>query len=247
MNRKQFRMLDPQEEDFASGGLSQFLADRSARLLILPGDPDAPSIEFDSEFWSWWLGDCIDPATGRPARWGRNSRPTSMAAVRGEFQNDDQDWRYYMALLRCGGLDKALGRAGFYRLRQGRAFRLIAIVGRIWATLDLYREAVERFGVHGPWEITLALSGTAGSLLGHLAEGWAEPDTLNNDMPPCREPGVLLRKEIAQLPDIDGARAIAFSFGAWLEDTWGVRQRRFLARCGQLTDQFDKENYQRSL
>ena len=58
-----------------------------------------------------------------------------------------------------------------------RIFRLVGIVGRLWSALDLYREAVERFEINGPWECSVALLGTSGSMLGNFATGWAEyPD-----------------------------------------------------------------------
>lgn len=57
-----------------------------------------------------------------------------------------------------------------------RIFRLIPVVGRVWAALELYRDVVARFGLVGPWEVTLALIQTRTAALGHFGEGWAEPD-----------------------------------------------------------------------
>ncbi len=139
-----------------------------------------------------------------------------------------------------------LGSEGVYRLsrqQEMRAFRLILIVGRIWSALDLYREAILRLSIDGPWEISLAIPNTTGSMLGNLGEGWAEPAEYDDDLLPCDQPGLLLRRELIQFPDAPGVQALAFSFGAWLEDCWSMRQRRFLARRGQFVGQFDKSKY----
>jgi hypothetical protein len=47
--RDLLRLVDPEAEDFAIGGLARFMDEPSVRLLILPADPEATLIEFDEE------------------------------------------------------------------------------------------------------------------------------------------------------------------------------------------------------
>ncbi len=81
--RQQLHLLEPSSEDFGDGGIASLVADRSVRLLILPADAEAMSIEFDQGFWNWWLEERIDPAGGPTASWGPYKKPTSAAAVSG--------------------------------------------------------------------------------------------------------------------------------------------------------------------
>lgn len=241
--RETFGLADPGSEEFATGGIPRLAGDIGVRLLILPSDPEACLIEFDQELWDWWLKDRPDPSDGQPTLWGDQHRPTAHAAVR--FRGYGREsWMRYIALHRHGGLEVGLGRDGVYQGGDRRVFRLLQIVGRAWSTLDLYREVIERFGVEGPWELSLALQGTAGAYLGDLATGWLEPgqDALHEPRR-CVEPGLLLLREITDWPDTGGARHVAFSLGGQIEDAWGSRYRRFIAHDGGLGGQFDTEHY----
>ena len=73
----------------------------------------------------------------------------------------------------------------------------------------------------GPWEVTLGLAGTQGSLLAGLGEGWLEPHQGFHDAEPCRLPNVLLRRECEHWPRGDEVRELAFAFGAMIENAWG--------------------------
>lgn len=235
-------LLEPEAGDFATGGLARLVTAQTVRLLILPADPDAFLIEFDDAFWSWWLQDWPDPITGQPTPWGSEGRPTATAAIRG-WRAARERWDNYLALHRHGGLEVELGNRGAYERNDTRIFRLIPIVGWIWAAFELYRGVIAHFDVGGPWEISLALSKTARSYLGQLGEGWAEPGSVYHDLPPHEEPGLLLRRELNDWPDTMGVQALAFSLGAWLEDSWSMRARRFLAHRGTLAGQFDRTKY----
>ena len=80
--------LDSEANDFAEGGLSRLVKGCSVRMLILHGDPEANYVEFDDEFWKWWLSERKDPVTEGDTQWGSESRPTMAAAVRGfSFDN----------------------------------------------------------------------------------------------------------------------------------------------------------------
>lgn len=243
--RQALHLLDPGANDFGSGGLARFVEARSVRLLILPEDPEAMTIEFDKELWDWWLQDRLDPASGRSARWGLYEQPTATAAVRFERYGADGGWVSYLALHRHGGLEMEIGANGIYSWReQQRAFRLIRATGNIWAALDLYREVVEHLEIEGPWEVSLALQNTRGAILGNFGEGWAEPGMgFADEISICQDPGVLLHREVTHWPDVDGARSLAFDIGGWIEDSWGMRSRRFAALRGNLAGNFDSTKY----
>jgi hypothetical protein len=81
---------------------------------------------------------------GRPPDWGNSLLPTSSAAVRCVSLAEEK-WDSYLALARYGGLDMGLGPEGGAEPEGGRVFWLVRIVGRLWAALHLYREAVARF------------------------------------------------------------------------------------------------------
>lgn len=238
--RRRLSLLDPGPEEFATDGLAIPVSQPRMRLLILPGDIDDEFIEFDEEFWKWWREPWVHPATGRPTTW-RNQRPSAASALLGA--GPDEGWESYLALYRNGGLELVLGREVTYELSEAPVFRLVEIVGRVWGTLDRYREVVRHLEPEGPWEISLALRGTVGSLLGGVAEGWEEPGGLLRGFV-CREPGLLKTRELWESwPDTEGVRQLGFSFGAWVEDSWGSAYRRFLVAGGERAGQFDKAAY----
>jgi hypothetical protein len=103
------------------------------------------------------------------------------------------------------------------------------IVGRVWTALSLYADVLERLNPEGPWELSLALRGTANGLLGNVATGWKDFDGWWPDgAPTCPEPHLFIRREVEVWPDAEDTRALAYSFGDALENAWGMRQRRFL-------------------
>lgn len=233
---------DPQAESF--GGAREGVDPNPVRLLVLPADPDAHLVEFDDDFWAWWAADYDDPASGGATRWGAQRRPTWDAGIVGH-QHTEAEWWRYIALHRNAGLDAGLGRDCAIEYDDKRYFRLIAIVGRAWASLARYGQIVERYSPAGPWEITLSLLRTADAELANFGEGWAEPGQgFGGSRHQCQEPGLLLRREIAAWPaEADAIRDIAFSLGAQIEDAWRNTERRFLARAGDLTDGFDRTRF----
>lgn len=191
--RQPLRLLDPDSDDFATGGLARHIPDLSVRGLVLPGDPEAEALEFDEELWGWWLTNWPNPFNRSTTAWGSASHPTAQAAVRHDQPSDDPwKWDVYVALHRHGGLEFGLGRAVTSKANDRRIFLLIPIIGRVWAALHLYREVVNRFNLKGPWELSVALRRTGGAQLGGLGEGWLEPwDFRGGDtLPTCPEPNL---------------------------------------------------------
>ena len=232
------RLLEPEDDGFGHGGLGRDLPDLCTRLTVLPPDPEATVTEFDDDLWAWWGTEFDDPVTGGVTSWGSEKAPTVAAALHGSRSNGE--WLRYLALHRHGGLELGLGRDGGMERDERRAFFLIQIVHRCWVALARFGELVVRFNLEGPFEVTLALAKTETAVLANFAAGWAEPGGALGRVPTCSEPNVLARRELPSLAaGGDGPRDLAFTLGGQIEDAWGVPQRRFIARDGELEGQFD--------
>jgi hypothetical protein len=235
-------LVDPGQDGFATGGLGRHVPHLTVRLLVLPADPEVGRIEFDEPLWNWWKSAHQSPFEESPTDWGNSLLPTSSAAVRCVSLAEEK-WDSYLALPRYGGLDMGLGPEGGAEREAGRVFWLVRIVGRLWAALHLYREVVARFDIVGPWECSVALVKTRGGNLGNFGSGWAEyPDPRANPRA-CSDPNLLSRRELIEWPNPDETRSLAFGFGAWIEDSWGMQCRRFLACSGPLAGEFDRARY----
>lgn len=95
--RQALRLVDPLAAGFALAGLAtRFAADPRVRLLILPADPEAWLVEFDDEFWAWWLQDWPDPVAAQQTQWGEEGRPTGTAALHLRYLTRDRRWETYL-------------------------------------------------------------------------------------------------------------------------------------------------------
>ncbi len=242
--RVPLRLVDPDADDFASGGLASRVSQPSVRLLLLPADPEAWLLDFDSTFWGWWSQDSDDPTTGQPTRWGYENLPTASAALRAVVVEESHLARY-VALYRNGALEFELGEDGTYSFRDGslRVFNLIIIVGRVRAALHLWTGIRARLGLQGPAELSLALRDTGKAALGGFAEGYVEPRP-GMQVRCCPSQHLFIRRELWEWPENDERQlALTFSIGGWLQDAWGIEERRFLAPYGPLQGQFDRSHY----
>jgi hypothetical protein len=150
----------------------------------------------------------------------------------------------YLALYRSGALEVGLGHEVRSEGPSFAVFRLTLMVGRMWAGLAANTSVIDRYGIAGPWEVSLEVSNTLGSRLGNFGEGWAEPLDAFREMLPCPTARVFLRLECSEWPsDAAGVQELAFRMGGRIEDAWGVKERRFLARTGKLAGQFALERY----
>jgi hypothetical protein len=233
-------LIDAGSKDFAIHGLAVPLTDPRLRLVILTADPRHEFIEFDRNFWEWWSKGWFDPATNRSIDW-RNRRSSANGACLGT--GPEENWQSYVALLRSGGLDFTVGKDVTCGLPNAGGLRLLNIIGRVWTMFHRYGDIVQRFHFGGPWEMSLGIRDTYDTLLGHVAEGWAEPRGKQSG-PPCLNSSLLHHREIWEAwSDEMWARDQAFSIGSWLEDAWGCPDRRFIAREGKHTGQFDATTY----
>lgn len=106
-------LADPSSESFGRGGLAAHVEDAGVRFLVFPADPERSRIQFDGDFWEWWMEDRPNPFEGAaPTAWGNQSTPTAHAAVRYNQRNGKWNWSSYLALHRHGGLEFGLGEEG---------------------------------------------------------------------------------------------------------------------------------------
>ena len=237
-------MDDTSREDFLLGGLSNRLADSTARLLLLPEDPDREVVSFDPEFWER-LTDLrtIQLGDSGSARFGDREIPTAYAAALVDWYGGAEGWNHYLAVHRNGAVEVGFGSRGGRTGHEPngdpvRGFFLVSIVTYTWAALELARQ----LGVvdDGRWLLALGLRQTRGALLAGLGEGWAEPGNYRNSVGGCSDNDLLWHIELDTLPgDSADAEQVAFTLGDRLEDAWGVRQRRYLDHRGDTKGRLD--------
>ena len=221
-------------------GLARRVQTVSARLLILPGDPFATDLSFDDEFWKWWV-------TARPPPFGSqfgwtNTEPTVDAAVK--YMQGSEKWATYLAVHRNGGVEVGCDPT-WSSGEEYRFFGLGRTVGLVWMASATQAEVVGRFGLTGPWELTLTLYKTEGTYLAGFGRGWAEPGRAGwYDVRAQQDPHIMIRREVGSFPgsEID-IRDLAFDIGDRIENAWGVRDRRFLDREGDMEGKFEARRW----
>lgn len=248
-SRQAMGVGNPADDGFACGGLASMVEALSVRIVVLPADPAADVIEFDEAFWAWWKEhQTVSVGAGR-IRWGQQDRPTAQAALHCEpsshRENEPPPVNRYLALQRNGGIDVALGRSGAYVYQDRRVFLLTSIVAHVWATVGLMAEVAARWPeVSPPFEMTVAMHGTRGAVLGNVADGWREPLDFGWQPPMCWEQNVFLRLELTRLPvEEDTQQEIAERLGGRVEDAFGSRDRRFRSRVGDSAGHLDLSKF----
>jgi len=224
-------------------GLAKRLGNPTVQVLLLPGDPETDVVNIGDEVWEWLSTAAAVTLDGSYVHFGDQKCPSAHAAVVvGTYSREN--WNHYLALHRSGAIEVGLGDMGGRRARtragdEFRVFNLRSTVGWTWATLAFAEAARTRFEVDGPWQLTVALIGTEDALLGNLGEGWAEPDSFENEVGGCRDHHLMWHFELDELPVGDGQRDLALRVGARIEDAWGVTHRRYFARRGEKAGELD--------
>jgi hypothetical protein len=232
-----------EREDFAQAGLARRLQTVTSQLLLLPADPGTAEVDLSEELSEWLTAQRVVRVEDLAVQLCStpNIRRTAHALVLTDGY--DQTWNSYLGVHRSGALELGLGHAGGWegRGRDGEAARLVALaplVARVWALLNVAANFVSSRKPMGPFQLTVGVR-SANAQLGMLAEGWAEPNSFENSVGICPDPALLWHLELAELPDSDGARQVAYSIGDRLEDAWGVAQRRYLAHRGDFQGRLD--------
>lgn len=238
--RRAMCLDDIADDQFARGGLGARVERLTARIAIVPADPEAHRIEFDDEFWKLWMMDLKGPFPDRALGWGSSASATAFAAARRDGGREDR-WGRYAPVDHAGVLDLGLAdEAGWRGERNGwkGCCYLLPIVAAVWEACHVYRQVAARFHLEWPWEVTVALPSTAGTVLGRFASGWAEPGHWRYEAPLCTEPHLLLRREAFESPE-DWPRSVAFSIGVQIENAFGSRDQRFRTMTNEQLGDFD--------
>lgn len=229
------KLIHPVDGEFALGGLGAFVEGLDIRLLFLPTDPNADVVSLDRESLEWLKADRPSPYGGEPILWGHASRTTSSALLLYNQNGSGRGWDRYLALHRHGGCE--FGSASWvYDLRGTRIFSLRHIVGVAFSTLALQVEAISRWQIEPPFELTLGLRNTRDASLGGFAEGWREPGQGLSELTACIEDHLLLRWELSANFVVED---VAFDVGDRVEQAFGTTHRRYLAGRGKYEGQFD--------
>ncbi len=222
-------------DGFAGGGLGGHVDGLDIRLLFLPGDPEGDAVPLDREVLAWVKEPRQSPYGGPYPSWGHRERGTNGALLVYDQYREDAGWARYLAFHRHGGIEVGAGRLA-YDIREVRVFPLRPVVGLAWVAAALQAEVVERWGVEGPFEVTVAFRNTGRATLGAFAEGWEEPARGFGDFARCLDEHVLLRRETDRLVDLE---SLALDLGDRIEQTFGTVHRRHLANRGEYEGRFD--------
>jgi hypothetical protein len=219
---------------FACGSLGSQVDALDLRIRFLPADPFAAVVRLDEAAAQWLTSDRRVSYDGSPPQLGSSSRATSDALVRFDRYRDDAGWTRFLALHRDGGLDFGDGDT-VHPFRDHSVVALRPLVGLVWHLADMQLDACTRWGIVGPFEVTVGLVGVRGARLGAVAEGWKDAGDLSWHPPTCVEDEVLLRFECDEIEP----EALAYDAGERIENTFGSTDRRFLANRGEFEGRFD--------
>lgn len=232
--RSKYMIDDAVVDEFAAGGLAAYAHDLDVRILFLPSDPMQAALVPDEASLEWLRETRASPYGGDPWRWGSLTRGVRDAVVLYD-QYRNEGWSRYLALHHHGGLEVGCS-LSHSASNDVRVFALRPIVGMLWSISALQEQAVDRWGLQSPYELTVAVRQTKGATLGTFAEGWAQPGYGLYDYSLCLDANVLLRFEIT---DHIVPEDLALSAGARLELAFGSPRRRHLARIGAYEGRFD--------
>ncbi len=236
---------DADREDFMLGGLGARVQEPTARLVLLPPDPQAETPGLYDSIWDWLETRRTIRLGNGEVPLGDNVVPTAHAAALVRDGGENRAWRNYAAVHRSGAVEVGLGdRGAANRSTQNgdktRFFWLISIVAYTWAMAELARDLPVDANREGPFLLTAALRNTQGALLDHRGEGWAPAQSPWNNLGRCPDKNLLWHIEFDHLPeDPSTSQALAFRVGDRIENAWGCRQRLYLDRQGELAGHFD--------
>ena len=109
-----------EREDFARKGLAAREEKTTVRLLLLPTDPDAQSLEIDDELWEWLQERKTMPLGDGDIHLGDKTVPTAHAAAIIRDGGENPAWRSYTAVHRNRAVEAGLGDRGAWTSTTGR-------------------------------------------------------------------------------------------------------------------------------
>ena len=230
-------------DDFARAGLAGRLGEVTTQLLLLPADPDSAVVDLNPELDEWLTRNQVVRIDDIDVRMASSPNIRRTAHATALTDGYDATWNPYLAVHRSGALDLGMGHLGGAEWRNNlnepvRQIFLAPVVARTWALLILATDLAASREVAGPFQLSVGIR-SHDAQLGMLAEGWAEPDSFENRVGTCTEQALLWHLELDAIPNMEGAREVAYGVGDRLEDAWGVVQRRYLAHRGAREGRLD--------
>lgn len=189
------------------------LAGQSVQVVLLPADPSMTAVDFDPD-----LGQALpDRFTGQITHSVQllGNGGVGSSHLLKTAQSDSNGAKAVLALARHGGVTVGLADGpGRYPLKGGSgtvATRLWSVAGAVRLALQAQDRVLGHLGERrrwapaGPWEVSVALPGAKGTVLGALAAGWEDPER-DFDPSVCAEEDPLITLELADVPRDDDAR-----------------------------------------
>lgn len=229
--------------DFAEAALARRLRTVTTQVLLLPADPESATVDLDAELSEWLTGHQVVSIDDIGVRISASPSIRRTAHAIALADGHEATWRSYLAVHRSGALEIGMGDIGGWERRNNRdeparVISLAPVVARTWAMLTLAADLAARRSIVSPFQLTVGIRSHEAQLA-MLAEGWAEPDSFENNVGMCPEPALLWHIELDELPDPGEAQAVAYAVGDRIEDAWGVAQRRYLANRGEREGRLD--------
>lgn len=175
----------------------------SCVVALLPPDPLAPLLDFDA------VTSSVIPQQfeGRTSRFGDASLSEVVSTgshMLRVARDVGKPFRSLAGVARHGGVVAGAGPAATYQHAGLRVIRLDALTSTVRVALAA-QEGVHRLRAakqlaSGPFELTVALPGASGSLLGGYASGWNDLDDELDSPPACQDANAMIRVEIAAVP-----------------------------------------------
>lgn len=193
------------------------LGDPKVCAVLLPADPLAPLLDFDQAVDA--VPATLDGQIRNQVSYLGSEQVTGTHALRTSRTSrtsHDQPPDFLAGVARHGGAVAGVGSAAYYTTKDDppwRLYRLFAIVAVVRTALQTQAAVILRLGsgtdlAGGPWELTIAVPGAKGSLLGAYAPGWQPAEHVDNP-PMCTAENPVVRLEIEQFPtDPDGVAAL---------------------------------------
>ncbi len=232
--KERLHLADPSRENFCQD-IFGFDSPPRVRLLVLPGDPEVELLEFDEGLWSL-LEQLLDPALGEPAEWGPPAKGRR-AAMRARTY--EHHWSYYLAVFRSGTVEMGLSDDAAFENNGRTWFRLVTIMGRMWAALEAFSQIQARYRIPGPVQVTIGFRDTEGASLSQLGVGWNQ----YWEQSCCRERQFAHVLEVDDWLPTESPRIAAFRLGSRIEESFGSQDLRFLDREGDCVGEFGRATY----
>lgn len=240
--------LVPGEPGFGRAGLMGRLNGQAVQVVVLPADPSVAAIEFDAAL-AQALPDRLVGQISNSVQLLGHVSASSTHLVR-EAQGEKGS-RGVLGLARHGGTAVGVGeQAGRYFVngKDGLAAqRLSVVVGAVRLAVRAQTAALEHladrelWAPSGPWEVTVALPGARGTVLGALAPGWDEPKNAF-DVHECAEDDPLVTLELADIPrDVRDQREVLRRVVARVVNAFGTTLPLYLPHgntAGEIPDAY---------